>query len=216
MPVIAQLAEAANLRIHDPQEDKLYRPGVSSAELERDWLAQNEQITRAMQRDQKAKIPYLPADRSLYWWQYSFAKDDVQRGLRDDIFVPSIFLFADEKRNVRTAATWSAETRNPIPFMTRYVPLPQVFPVCDYLILAFGKKGAKLATRYVSYADAMERLQGIVEDFPGPVSGLKILRAANQSQAASVFAALPTVATGKIERIASDSFTDIPANDVPA
>jgi hypothetical protein len=72
--------------------------------------------------------------------------------------------------------------------MKRYVPLPQLFPVCDYLILAFGNKGAKLKTRYVSYPAAMERLQGIVEDFPVPaaVSGLRILRPANQSQAASV------------------------------
>ena len=209
MPVIAQLASSANLRIYDPQRDNLYPPDVSATELEGDWALQNEQGTRAMLPDKRVELPYLHPDRSLYWWQYSFAKDDLQHSLREDIFVPSIFLFAGADGSVRTAATWSAEVRTPLPFMTRYVPLPQVFPVCDYLIMAFGKKGAKLETRYVSYEAAMERLQGIVEDFPGPVSGLKILRPAKQSQAASVCAALPTLETGRMGRIASDGFTDI-------
>jgi hypothetical protein len=59
----------------------------------------------------------------------------------------------------------------------------------------------------------MEQLRGIVEDFPetAPVSGLKILRAANQARAGSVFASLPALDTGKVERIASDSFVDVTA-----
>lgn len=214
MPVIARLAASANLRIFDPQEDKLYSPGVKPDELERNWVSQNERITRAVLRDEAEGLPYLREERSWYWWQYSYAREDFQRSLRDDIFIPSIFLFACEHGLVRTAAVWSAEIRPPFPLTKRFVPLAQIFPECDYVILASGKKGAsKMDKRYVSYTAAMEQLRGIVEDFPetAPVSGLKILRAANQARAGSVFASLPALDTGKVERIASDSFVDVTA-----
>ena len=184
MPLISRLADEAGLEIFDPQQDRV----VVHEELLDLWLALNEQAIRSLKPD----LPYLEPEKSLYWWQWMRDKDALQEKLGPSIFVPQIFLLADQTRRVRTAAVWPANVEKAGFFQKkRFLPLPQVFPECDYLILAAGDD-----RRYVARQEAAGQLGETV-------------RPEDQERAGKVFGSLKTAEAGKVERIGPDGFVDV-------
>lgn len=175
MPLIGRLAGELNLEIFDPQQDRV----VGADELLDLWLEQNAQAIAAIKPD----LPYLDPEKSVYWWKWMRDLESLRKE-KAPLLVPQIFLLADEARQVWTAAVWSARVEKAGWFRKRYLPQLQVFPQCDYLILAVGSE-----RRYAS-RDAVAGPE--IEENPG-----------------KVFAALKTVQTGKLERIGSDGFIDI-------
>jgi hypothetical protein len=131
-----------------------------------------------------------------------------QKSLGEDLFVPSIPLMADADGRVKLAVVWSAEVRRRW-LLPKRVPLPQVFPLCDHFMLAWGKlepEGLKKAV--VPYSIAMVALASLLEDIDGPVEGLKVLRSHRQSEASEIFDRLPKGQLGDLKQIPSDGFVD--------
>ena len=184
MPLVGRLAKGLEWEIFDPQQDRL----VEVEELLDLWLAQNEQAIRSVKPD----LPYLEPEKSLYWWRWMREREALQEQTGPSIFVPQIFLLRDQARRVRTATVWSANVEKTGLFQKkRFTPLAQIFPECDYLILAAGDD-----RRYVSRQEAFGQLGEMV-------------RPEDQERAGKVFAALKTVEAGKVERIGPDGFVDV-------
>jgi len=145
--------------------------------------------------------PYLPREEAMRWWQYSRAKSRFQSELGEDVFVPSIKFALDSQKHVCQAVVWSMNES----------ALVQVFPRCDYLLLAWDfdpDKQRKPRVRSIRIQDA-DRLQPLLEPIDGPVSDLKILRPVNRNAATHVFEALTTVEAETLELIGSDAFVDV-------
>jgi hypothetical protein len=159
--------------------------------------------------DEPIRKPYLPREQSLYWWQYTRAREAYQKSLMEDVFVPSILLMLDAQDRVKLTVIWSAEVQRQVVRSMR-VPLPQVFPVCDYLMLTWGKPDAKrLNKAIVPYSVADASLGALLEQIEGPVEGLKVLRPHRQSEASEVYDALPKEDLGTLRLISSDGFVDV-------
>ena len=210
MPIVSGIAESLGLSLYDPQAERMYAPGTSSDVLAGSWIEHNEKVTRDLAHDKEAiRKPYLPREQSLYWWKYTRAREDYQNSLVEDVFVPSILLMVDAENRVKLTVIWSAEVQRRA-FRLRRTPLPQVLPVCDYVMLAWGKPGTKsLNKAIVPYSVASASLAALLEDMDGPVEGLRVLRPYRQSEASEVFDALPKVDLGTLKQISSDGFVDV-------
>ncbi len=209
MPIVLGVADSLGLSLYDPQEDRVYAPETPSEILIRSWMKHNEWATQAMAKDDEPILkPYLPREQSLYWWRYARAREMYQKSLGEDLFVPSILLMVDADERVKLTVVWSAEVRRRW-VLPKRVPLPQVFPLCDHLMLVWGKpepEGLKKAV--VPYSVAIVALASLLEDIDGPVEGLKVLRPHRQSEASEIFDRLPKDQLGTLKQIPPDGFVD--------
>jgi hypothetical protein len=219
MPVVSGIADALHLALYNPQADEFQEPRTGAQRLIQSWIEHNDKVTRGLARQQEPiRKPYLPRRQSLDWWKYTTARESLQNTLGEDVFVPSILFLVDGENHVRTTVIWSAETAGRL-WWSKRLALPQVFPVCDYLMLASGRLGAgKLSTAIVPYAVAITALADLVEDLEGPVEGLKILWPQNQVAASKVFDTLPKQELGELKQISTDDFVDVETtwNEEPA
>lgn len=213
MPIVTSIADSLELALYDAQADRMYPPGAGAETLISNWIEHNDKVTRALASEaepNRIRKPYLPREQSLYWWKYTRALEGFQNSLEEDLFVPSIWLMAEAEDRVRPTVVWSAEERRRSLRLKR-TPLPQVFPVCDYLMLVWGKPGAKqLGKAIVQYSVALASLADVVEDIDGPVDGLKVIRPHKQESASAVFDSLPKRELGTLKRISPDGFVDTP------
>lgn len=211
MPIITEIAARSLLWLYDAQADTMHAPGTAASVLIDSWVKHNEKVTHGVARDKEPiRKPYLPPARSFYWWQYTKKREDLQARLGDNIFVPSILLTSDPGDRVRLTVVWSAEVRSTALSRKQTIPLAQVFPECDYLMLAWGSEGdQKLKTRYVSFDDAMARLAQFLDPLEGPVPSLMVLPPERQVQATATFESIPSLQIGQLTRIAPDAFVDV-------
>jgi hypothetical protein len=136
------------------------------------------------------------------------AREDFQNALGEDVFVPSILPMVDSANNVKLSVLWSAE----IPdkgWFRRPMPLPQVFPVCDYVILAWGKADSPLAKSLVPYPVVSSAMATLLEEIEGPVAGLRVLKPQLQKPASSVYKRLPRTEFSGLTQTAPDGFVDV-------
>ncbi|MGO9096581.1 MAG: hypothetical protein ACLQGV_15330 [Bryobacteraceae bacterium] len=211
VPIVSGVADYLGLSLYDPQEDRLYAPGTPSNMLIQTWIAHNERATQALaQDDEPIRMPYLPRQQSLYWWQYARAREALQSRLGEDVFVPSILLMADDQERVKLTVVWSAVVQRRA-FRSRHLPLPQVFPKCDYLILAWRRGDAEeMSKAVVPYSTVIAPMANLLEDIDGPVDGIKILRPARQVEASSIYSGLlKDGSLDEMKRIAADDFVDV-------
>ncbi len=209
MPLISLLARSLEVSLYDPQEDRIYPPNTSSDTLTKTWIEHNRRVTDGMAHaDRPITKPYLTLEQSLYWWRYTNARKSLQSRLGEHVFVPSIFLMTDDQLRVQPVVLCSASNQ-PRVFRTRRVPLPQLFPQCECIMLAWGKTANELTKGIVQYSVAMSAMAGILEDVDGPVPGLKVLRPSQQERAAAIFDGLPITDLAGLRRIASDDFVDV-------
>ncbi len=209
MPMISEIANSAGVLLYDSQEDRVYPPGTPSETLIDAWIEHNRRATQAMsQGDNPIRKPFLSSQQSLYWWRYSYGRRALQARLGEDVFVPSIMLMTADQQQITPVVLWSAtvERRR---FKSRRIPLPQVFPRCEYLMLAWGKAASTLQKGIVPYSAAVSLMENIMEDIEGPVDGMKVLWPARQDQASAVFEGLPLTELGDLKGIASDGFVDV-------
>jgi hypothetical protein len=203
MPMIAGIAETNKILVVDPQEDNPVPEAPDAATLIERWITSNERVTRgmAMQEDQPIIRPYLSPEESMRWWEYSRAKMHLQDVLGEEIFVPSIRFGLDSQKRVHRVVQWSMNGG----------ALPQVFPPCDHLLLAWDfdpDQQRKPKLRAVRM-EAADRLQPLLEPIDGPVSGLMVLRPTNQADATRVFEGLTEADAESLDFIASDGFVDV-------
>jgi hypothetical protein len=209
MPIISRLASSLRLSLYDPQENRIYPPGTPAEILIETWIEHNRRATAAIaQTDDPVSKPYLSREQSLYWWQYSSARVALQNSLGEDVFVPSILLMTDDQVRIKPVVLWSATVIRRL-FRTRRIPLPQLFPKCEYLMLAWGKTASELKKGIVPYSTALSAMVGLLEDIDGPVEGIKVLWPAGQEQASAIFDALPVADLGELKQIAPDGFVDV-------
>ncbi len=210
MPIVSGIASTLDLALYDPQAERMYAPGTSSDVLVESWIEHNDKVTRALAREKEPiRKPYLCREKSLYWWKYTRAREDYQNSFMEDVFVPSILLMLDGESRVRPTVIWAAEVDG-FPWWPKRIPLPQVFPVCDYFMLVWGKSGTeRLKKAIVPYSVVSASLTGIVEDLGGPVEGLKVLWPSKQAAASKVFDSLPKRELGALKQIESDGFVDV-------
>jgi hypothetical protein len=209
MPIIARLASSLGRSLYDPQEDRIYPPGTASETLIQNWIEHNRRATNAMaQTEEPIRKPYLTREQSLYWWQYTSGRKSLQDRLGEDVFVPSILLMTDDRLQVKPVVIWSATVQRRL-FSTRRIPLPQRFPKCEYLMLAWGRTANELNKGIVPYSVALSAMEGFLEDMDGAVEGMKVLWPAQQSRASAIFDGLPVADLGDLERIAPDDFVDV-------
>lgn len=210
MPIVSSVANFLNLSLYDAQEDKVYPSNVTPDVLIRNWVEHNGRATRAIALDAEEPItkPYLSSEQSDYWWRYMRSREEFQNALGEDVFVPSILPMVDSANNVKLAVIWSAE----IPdkgWFRRPMPLPQIFPVCDYVLLAWGKADSPLTKSLVPYAVVSSAIATLLEEIDGPVAGLKVLRPQLQKRASSVYEGLPRTEFSGLTQIAPDGFVDV-------
>jgi len=209
MPIVAGVATSLGLFIYDPQEERTHAPGISPNVLIETWIAHNDRATKAVANDDDPiRKPYLARDLSLYWWQYTQAREEYQRSLSDDVFVPSILLMADTENRVKLTVIWSADVQRRSLKLTR-VPLPQVFPTYDLLLLAWGKPGERFQKTLVDAANAETLLSQLLEPIEGPVQGLRILRPGRQKEACEIYDLLPRFDLEGMQQVAPDGFVDV-------
>lgn len=209
MPIVLSVADSLGLFLYDPQADRMHAPGTDSEILIQSWIEHNDRVTRGLAREKEPiRKPYLPREQSLYWWRYTRARESFQFRLGEDVFVPSIFPMAEGPERVKLTVPWSAEVRRRALQFSR-VPLTQVFPRCDYLMLVWGKPGAELNKAIVPYSTASASLASLLQDIDGPVDGLKVLQPDKQSAASKVFDGLPKLEVGALKRLSADGFIDV-------
>jgi hypothetical protein len=210
MPIISRLADSFGLSLYDSQEDRIYAPNTPSETLIQSWIEHNQRATQAMATtDEPIRKPYLPREQSLYWWQYTNARKALQASLGEDVFVPAIFLMADSSERVKPVVLWSAGVQRRFLHRTRRIPLSQLFPKCEYLMLAWEKHAEEMEKGIVPYSTAVSAMAAFLEDFDGPVEEIKVLWPARQQQASAIFEGLPLTALGELTRIAPDGFVDV-------
>jgi hypothetical protein len=209
MPIISRLAGSLGLSLYDPQEDRIYPPGTPSEILIQTWIEHNRRATQAMaQTGQPIRKPYLAREQALYWWQYTSARRALQNRFGEDVFVPSILLMTHDHYQVKPVVVWSATVQRRL-LRARRIPLPQLFPKCEYLILAWGKTANELNKGIVPYSSALSAMVGLLEDIDGPVDGLKVLWPARQEPASAIFEGLPVADLDELKRIPPDGFVDV-------
>lgn len=203
MPMIAEVADTNKILVVDPQQDSPFPEAPDAPRLIERWISSNERITRGMaqQEDQPIIKPYLPPEESMRWWEYTRVKTLLQDALGEEIFVPSIRFALDSQRRVRQVVQWSMNGG----------ALPQVFPPCDCLLLAWDfdpNQQRKPKLRFIRIETA-DRLQSLLEPIDGPLPGLKILRPANQGAATRVFEEMTSADAETLNFIGSDDFVDV-------
>ena len=209
MPIVSGIADALGLSLYDPQAEQMYGPRTEPGGLIQSWVKSNESVTRGLSRDQgPTRKPWLGPEKSLYWWRYTRARAGLQSSLTEDVFVPSILLMADAEHQVKLVVVWSAEVQRRL-WLKRTSPLPQLFPECDFLMLAWHEHGSTRLGAIVPHSAAITALAALLEDMPGPVAGLKLLRPERRSAAGGIFEALPRLDPASLRRISSDDFVDV-------
>jgi hypothetical protein len=209
MPMISRIANSSGLSIYDPQEDRVYQPDTPTETLIHAWTDHNQRVTQMISHgDSPSRKPYLSREKSLYWWQYSTGQGAMQTRLTEELYVPSIMLIATEGERVYTAVVWAANMQSQF-VKKRLLPIPQVFPKCDYLYLSWGKDPTHPQKGKVPYSTAIPAMAHLLDDIDGPVEGLKILWPEKQEQSFAVFERLPKTPLGKFKRIASEDFVDV-------
>jgi hypothetical protein len=208
MPIVSGVADSLDLSLYDPQEGRVYAPETPSEVLIESWMKHNEWATQATAKHDEPILPYLPREQSLYWWRYARAREMYQKSLGKDLFVPSILLMVDADKRVKLTVVWSAEVRRRL-LLPKCLPLPQVFPLCDHLMLVWGKPEPEgLRKAVVPYSVAMVALASLLEDIDGPVAALKVLRPHRQSEASKIFDRLRKDQLGNQKQIPPDGFVD--------
>jgi len=210
MPIASGIANALHLALYDPQGDKLLDAPAREEPLIEGWIEHNDKVTRGLAMEQEPiRKPYLPRAQSLYWWKYTIAREELQNALGEDVYVPSILLRVDGENRVRPTVIWSAEAAGHL-WWSKRIALPHVFPVCDYLMLAWGRPSrGHLNKAIVPYPAAITALADLLEDVDGPVAGLKMLRPNSQAAASRVFDALPKHELRALKQLSTDNFVDV-------
>ncbi|HRJ21215.1 MAG TPA: hypothetical protein PLF84_19360 [Bryobacteraceae bacterium] len=211
MPIVSAIADDLELSIYDSQDDRMYSPGTSAQVLVSSWMRHNEKVTRnlAMEKDPIRK-PHLSRELAAYWWDYTRSRERYQESLVEDVHVPSILLMVDDSGRVRPTVIWPADVQRRA-LLSERIPIAQVFPVCDLIMLVWGKLGGtSLKKAIVNYEVVMSSLVELLEHIDGPVAGLRVLRPNRQAAASAVFDSLPKPGLGDLKLIASDGFVDVP------
>ena len=181
VPILIELADAKRLLVAFPQSGGAVMRVINPtpAEVTRIWQAGSAAPAKGRS---SPPLPFMSSERSDRWWRYQWRKQELQRRLGQDVFVPTLVGVATEGRSdeLHLQITW-----------TDAVPL--VIPECDFITLLEGAIPSEFKVRGTASHDDVRRalapfLDTIdVED----VGTLPLLKPKQAKRARSVFQSLP-------------------------
>src|SRR5579862_3624679 len=183
MPIVVQLASRFDLSVVDPQaaddEPELMRVADSEA-LVRSWLNHNERATLTLVQDPDFSSPLqISAADSLYLWQYSKAKEDLERACGEDILVPSLVPVRRQgSTHVGTAFTYTQD-------------IPMIVPDSEWVLLVRNKKGFSSKKRdqevaVVSAQTFVELLGDYIKPYEWPALRVRIIGRESAQKAGNI------------------------------
>ena len=203
MPLVEAFCKRFDLLVEDSQEETVRH--ANAERLIASWCANNTSATRRMMvvaKEEDMELHYLPEQRATEWWRYMSVKEAIQTAVKEDIFVPSLWLLMDPDKRLFTLIVWPKG-------------IPQFFPPCDYVYVEREKKRlfrTKEEAGVVRYESLLKTLEPLLDDYVFDGLQLKYLKPDNAEKISSV------VQTLDLEpfdlhlhtRISSDGFHDVP------
>jgi len=181
-PIIDRILKKLDLYIINPQDenDSENPQKFPDGYLQDQWIRHNNQAS--IQSFKELDFDYMPLEKSNYMWWYLLHREELEQGIKEDIYIPRFFIIKSHAdKQLYTACAWP----NHIPIL-----LPKV----DYLIVQ--KKYKKFfrsveESGLVSYENIMESLGHYFEEFDYPsISNLKILKQNNADKMVDKFNSL--------------------------
>jgi hypothetical protein len=179
-PVLERLLKYIDVRILNPQGENVLPMRFNSTDLQKSWIDNNVWAIGALSRD--VDLDYLPLEKSDYVWSYQWHRQALIDNIREDIYVPDIFVLNQSfKDQLCTAITWTSH-------------IPTILPKVDLVIMR------KEYTRFfknvkengvIAYEEVIRLLGHYFEDFDHSVPNLKILHQVNADRMAKAFNSLP-------------------------
>lgn len=206
MPVIEEIAKAFQLLVVDPQDDEIggnNKPKECKAgELIEAWEKSNTRSVKNSKISDETKPLYLSKEKAMAWWNYLKNKEDIDKNMHEDIFIPSLFILHElATGKLFTGITWTQA-------------IPQLFPKCDIVIM--GQKKKKLFGLYsriefyvIAYDRLMSEIQEHLEPFESSVPDIKILKIEKAEKIKNWFDNVKAEKFDGYKSLASDGFIDV-------
>jgi hypothetical protein len=201
-PIIEKFINDLDVYVLDPQDEtdpdnpRKFPQGY----FQEQWIRHNDKVT--LDQFNKLKFLFLPVEKSNYLWWFQMHREELQRSLTEDIFVPGYFVLKNkENEQLYTACVWPEH-------------IPIILPPVDYLIV--HKKYKKLfktveENGLVSYDTIISQFGEYFEDFEYSLPDLKVIRQSNADQIENKFNALKLgkTVTDFGSGVAFDSFVNV-------
>ena len=202
MPLVEDFCTHFHLAVEDPQEETV-QP-ANAAQLIDSWRKHNTWAVGAMSTGMEADKPelhYLPAKSATAWWRYMRVKQEIEDSLTEDIFVPSLLILMNPKKQLFSMMVWPKG-------------IAQFFPQCDYVFMARDKKrlfGTKEETGLVAYDAVIASIGHLLDDYEFGGNQFKYLRPGKESRVVPLIQtlALESVDLSQYTRMGPDSFHDV-------
>ncbi len=177
--IVEKLVEKFDLFVLDPQaegEPIKYKKG----ELLKSWLKSNEKISKSYFKEWE--LNYLELEKSNYSWKFCYNKNELQKRLTDEYFVPNIFYVNKNGTDkVETLCVWSEH-------------IPFVLPKVDFVLIQKRIKKlfrTKKESGLVKYETIIEQLGEYFEN----ENDYKILHQKNKEKIKSIFNSIEIFST---------------------
>ena len=120
-PFVSDFVDFFDLYILNPQGDCIPQK-YKDNEILKDWEISNLKISKSYYKE--LNLNYLSEKNSNYIWEYCLQKDDLQKKLGEEYFVPNIFyLKLNKSSEVKTICIWTEG-------------MPFVLPKTDYVSIS--------------------------------------------------------------------------------
>ncbi len=177
--LVDKLIEKFDLFVLDPQaegEPIKYKQG----DLLKSWLKSNEKISKSYFKEWE--LNYLELEKSNYCWRFCYNKNELQKKLTEEYFVPNIF-YMDKNgtENVETLCVWPEH-------------IPYVLPKVDFVLIQKRIKKlfrTKEESGLVKYETIIEKLGEYFEN----ENDYKIIHPKNEKKIKPIFNSLEIFTT---------------------
>lgn len=197
LPLLIELANATGLLLIDPQDHEIGGNGMPKEarrdELVATWSAGN-RMALAAARASGVKLPTMPSERALAWWQYQSRRAELAALLGESAYAPDVKLVRRrDGSEVLRLLVWSEGN-------------PSLLPTADLVAVMRLLPGGKLAIGgTMAYGDLLARLAPYLVDHAAAEAALL------PADRAALVPRLPDDALAPFEgyeAVAADAFTD--------
>ncbi len=183
--VLEDLTRTFSLLVVDPQADDTRVEGYAPHAFDGDrvkkaWMAGNAASTRAFARMSGEPPVYLPSEKLIGWWRYTFNRQSLEEKLGEGVFVPGLHLF------------YHTERKSPVLAMAWTDNIPTLFPTVDLVVLVRQRKKAfgllkKLESGYVEAEPFLKKIEAHLKSVESEAGDLKHLPPENVTQTQEIF-----------------------------
>ncbi len=205
MPIVADLANRFGLSILDPQRDGNSQPGeVNAQTLIESWQKSNRWAVSAYPDTGGSLPPRMRPDKSLFLWQYSTSKSELEGVCGENLFVPRLFPFRGKASSTAEISVVCGEG------------VWMVVPPCDWVIVMRKKKRAFRAPENETVAISRETFDVVTAEWLKPfewrIPEFKLIpREAVERVAKALWAVERRLSKDEFETLPFDGFIDVEA-----